>query len=141
VYRQEVGNSFDGEDIVSVYSTPYLDFGDTEIRKVLHKINTFIRAEGPFTLNVTLDYDWGDIEVAKPSAYSQSSTGTPTVYDGRSISYGGDNVQYGGSSKPVMLSDIQGSGYSARATFVAFGQSAPHSIQGMVFEFALAGRR
>jgi len=141
VYRQEVGNNFDGEDIVSIYSTPYLDFGDTEIRKVLHKINTFIRAEGPFTLNVTLDYDWGDTEVAKPSAYSQSSTGAPTVYGGRSIDYGGDNVQYGGNSKPVMLSDIQGSGYSARATFVTVGQSAPHSIQGMVFEFALAGRR
>jgi len=140
VYRQETGNSFNGSDIISIYSTPYLDFGDTEVRKVLHKINTFIRAEGPFTLNLSLDYDWGDPEVVRPSAYNQSATGSPTVYRGDNVTYSGENVQYGGS-KPIMLSDIQGSGYSARATFVTVGQDAPHSIQGLVFEFSLAGRR
>jgi len=141
VYQQEKGNNFAGEDIISIYSTPYLDFGDTEIRKVIHKINTFIRAEGPFTLNLSLQYDWGDSDVVKPSAYDQTATGAPTVYNGRTVTYGGPNVQYGGASKPVMISDVQGSGYSARATFVTVGQSEPFSIQGIVFEFALAGRR
>jgi len=141
VYRQDQGNNFDGTDIISIYSTPFLDFGDTEVRKVLHKINTFIRAEGPFTLNLSLSYDWGDQDVARPSTYQQASTGAPTVFGGRNITYGGSNVQYGGSSVPVMLSDIQGSGRSARATFVTQGQTAPHSIQGLVFEFSLAGRR
>lgn len=141
VYRQEQSNSFNGEDIVSIYSTPYLDFGDTEVRKVLHKINTFVRAEGPFTLNVSLQYDWGDQDTARPSPYDQTSAGAPTVYGGRNITFSGDNVKYGGNTRPVMLSDIQGSGYSVRATFVTVGQTIPHSIQGMVFEFALSGRR
>jgi len=141
VYRQEQGVSFDGSDIVSIYSTPFLDFGDTEVRKVLHKINTFIRAEGPFTLNLSLSYDWGDPDVVRPNAYQQASTGAPVVFGGRSVTYGGDNVQYGGSSVPVMLSDLQGSGRSARVTFVTQGQTEPHSIQGLVFEFSLAGRR
>jgi hypothetical protein len=141
VYRQETGTNFNGEDIVSIYSTPYLDFGDTEVRKVLHKVNTFIRAEGPFTLNVSISYDWGDQDVSVPAPYEQSTTGAPTVYGGRNITYGGDDVQYGGASKPVMLSDIQGSGFSARMTYVTVGQTEPHSIQGLVIEFGLAGRR
>jgi len=141
VYRQENGESFDGQDIVSIYSTPYLDFGDTEIRKVPHRINTFVRAEGPFTLNLSLQYDWGDQDTARPSTYEQTSTGAPTVYGGRNIVFGGDNVTYGGNSRPVIISDLQGSGYSVRATFVTSGQSAPFSIQGIVFEFALSGRR
>lgn len=141
VYRQEQGQSFDGLDIVSIYSTPYLDFGDTEVRKVPHRINTFVRAEGPFTLNLSLQYDWGDQDTARPSSYTQTSTGAPTVYGGRNIVYGGENVQYGGNSRPVIISDLQGSGYSVRATFVTSGQSAPFSIQGIVFEFALSGRR
>jgi len=141
IYRQEKGESFDGQDIVSIYSTPYLDFGDTEVRKVPHRINTFVRAEGPFTLNLSLQYDWGDQDTARPSTYEQTSTGAPTVYGGRNIEYGGENVQYGGNSKPVIISDLQGSGYSVRATFVTSGQSAPFSIQGIVFEFALSGRR
>lgn len=141
VYRQEQGQSFDGRDIVSVYSTPYLDYGDPTIRKIPHKINTFIRAEGPFTLNLSLQYDWGDQDTARPSAYDQSSAGAPTVYGGRNITYSGNNVTYGGNTRPVMVTDLQGSGFSVRATFVTSEQSQPFTIQSLVFEFAVAGRR
>ena len=141
VYRQENGTSFNGSNIISVYATPYLDFGETEQRKVIRKLNTFIRAEGPFEMNLAIDYDWGDYNTAVPSTYTQTSAGAPTIYAGRNISYNGTNVVYGGASKPLMTSDIQGSGFAVRATFVTDGQSEPFSIQGLVFEFSAAGRR
>jgi hypothetical protein len=141
VYKQETGTSFNGGDIVSIYATPYLDFGETEQRKVMRKINTFIRGEGPFEMLLSMTYDWGDGATPTPATYSQSSTGAPTRYGGRNISYNATNVLYGGSSKPIMTSDIQGSGFSAQATFVTVGQTEPFSIQGMVFEFTTAGRR
>ena len=141
VYRQEKGTSFNGQNILSVYATPYLDFGETEQRKVIRKLNTFVRAEGPFEMNLAIDYDWGDYNTAVPSTYTQTSAGAPTTYAGRNITYSGTNVVYGGASKPVMTSDIQGSGFSVRATFVTDGQSEPFSIQGLVFEFSAAGRR
>ena len=141
VYRQERGTSFNDTDIVSIYSTPYLDFGETEQRKYIRKVNTFVRAEGPMEMNLSLAYDWGDYNTARPSTYTQESQGGPTVYAGRSISYAGANVLYGGSSKPIMTSDVQGSGFSVRATFVTVGQSEPFSIQGIVFEYSAAGRR
>ena len=40
-----------------------------------------------------------------------------------------------------MTSDIHGSGFAAQATYVTVGQTEPFSIQGMVFEFTMAGRR
>lgn len=141
VYQQEKGTSFNGSNIISVYSTPYLDFGETEQRKELRKINTFVRAEGPFEMNLAVDYDWGDYNTAVPSTYTQSSAGAPTIYAGRNVTYNGTNIVYGGASKPVMTSSIQGSGFSCRATFVTDGQSEPFSIQGLVFEFSAAGRR
>ena len=141
VYRQEKGTSFNGTNILSVYATPYLDFGETEQRKVIRKLNTFVRAEGPFEMNLAIDYDWGDYNTAVPSTYTQTSAGAPTNYAGRNITYNGTNVVYGGASKPVMASDIQGSGFSVRATFVTDGQSEPFSIQGLVYEFSVAGRR
>ena len=141
VYRQERGTSFNGEDIVGIYSTPYLDFGETEERKYIRKINTFVRAEGPMEMNLSLAFDWGDYNTARPSTYTQASQGGPTVYGGRSITYGSANVLYGGSSKPVMTSDVQGSGFSVRATYVTVGQTEPFSIQGIVFEHSVAGRR
>lgn len=141
VYRQEQGNSLNGTDMVSVYATPYLDFGDAGIRKTIRQINTFIRAEGPFELNVALSYDWGDYNTARPSTYTQESTGAPTAYGSRNIRYGGTNVIYGGSEKPIMTTDVQGSGFSMRATFVTVGQYDPFSIQGLVIDFTSAGRR
>ena len=88
-----------------------------------------------------MTYDWGDGDVSTPATYSQESAGAPTRYGGRNISYNATNVLYGGSSKPIMTSDIQGSGFSAQATFVTVGQTEAFSIQGMVFEFTAAGRR
>ena len=141
VYQMESGDSFDGADIISVYATPFLDFGETEQRKIMRKINTFIRAEGPFEMNLALEYDWGDQATAVPSNYTQSSAGAPVTYRGRDVNYDGANISYGGPGKPVMVSDVQGSGFSIRATFVTIGQTNPHSIQGLVFEFTPAGRR
>lgn len=141
VYRQEQGNTFAGEDIVAIYATPYLDFGDTEVRKVMRKVNTFIRAEGPLEMNLAIAYDWGDNNTARPSTYTQDSTGGPTVFGGDNITYAGANVLYGGNSKPIMTTSIQGSGFSIRATFVTVGQFDPYSIQGIVFEYSVSGRR
>lgn len=141
VYRQERGKDFNDADIVAIYATPYLDFGDTDIRKLVRKVNTFIRAEGPLEMNLALAFDWGDYNTARPSTYSQESEGGPTVYAGRNITYNASNVIYGGSSKPIMTSDVQGSGFSIRATYVTFGKFDPYSIQGIVFEFTQAGRR
>lgn len=141
VYRQEIGNDFDGSGILGIYSTPYYDFGDTEVRKILRKLNTYIRAEGPLNMNVSVQYDWNDTATAKPPAYEQSSDGAPVIYNGRNIVYGGTNILWGGNEKPIMTTDIQGSGYAVKVTYVTLGENFPHSIQGMVFEFSVAGRR
>ena len=141
VYQQETGTNFAGNDIVAVYATPYLDFGDTEIRKTLRKVNTFVRAEGPTTFFLSLDYDWGDYNTSKPSEYTQASTGGPVRYNALNLDYGDANALYGGNSKPILTADVQGSGFSTRATFVTVGQSEPYTIQGLVFEFSISGRR
>jgi hypothetical protein len=141
IYQQEVGTTFDGNDILAIYGTPYYDFGDTEVRKTMRKVNTFVRAEGPFTLNMAINYDWDDPTVSRPSSYAQESQGAPVRYKGRNINYGGLNINYGGNEKPIVTTSIQGSGYATQLTFVTLGDFDPYSIQGVVFEFSIAGRR
>jgi hypothetical protein len=92
-------------------------------------------------MNVSVQYDWNDTATAKPPAYEQSSDGAPVIYNGRNIVYGGTNILWGGNEKPIMTTDIQGSGYAVKVTYVTLGENYPHSIQGMVFEFSVAGRR
>jgi len=140
LYQQEQGTNFNGTPIFAVYATSFLDFGDTEIRKTYRKLNTFVRAEGPFNMFLNVRYNWGEGTVSVPVGYSGSISGSPTVYGGRGVTFDGENIIYGGSS-PIYEQNIQGSGRSVQATFISTEDCEPFSIQGFVWEFSGAGRR
>ena len=141
VYRQEVGNTFDGEPIVAVYQTPYYDMGETEIRKNYQRLQTFVRPEGPINLQIAISYDWNDSGVKSPANYAREILGFSNVYDSDLAEYDDPLTVYGGGSRPVLQTEIQGSGRSIQATYVSVGEDAPFSIQGLVFEFGVSGRR
>lgn len=141
VYEQEVGNSMNGLDMVSIYSTPYLDMGDTEIRKEIEKITMFLRGEGDLNVALLVDYDWGDTDVQNPSSYNLSVAGRLPLYDDPDYKYGNPNTIYGGQLTPKVLKDIQGTFFSSRLTFTTTGIEFPHSIFGLVIEYKVLGRR
>lgn len=131
VMRQEIGNSFNGEDIYAEYGTPYLDFQEPSIRKTPHNITVFCRPEGSVTLNTALVYDWGIVNRINPTSYETETTGDPAIY-GLAV-YGTDT--YGGVTVPSMITNVQGSGHSFKIIFSTWGQSAPYSIQSLVIIF------
>lgn len=137
VFRQEVGNTFNGADVTAIYTTPYLDFGDTEIRKLLRTLNTFIRAEGSVSFNIAVRFDWGDEYVLNPPNFTSQTVAGPVVY-GTEITYDDGSV-YGGVSKNVLKTNIQGSCFSVQFSYVTEG-GAPFTIQGFVTEFSGKGR-
>lgn len=140
VYRQEIGNSFNGSDILAIYTTPYLDFGETEIRKTFHRVNTHIRAEGPVDISFYSQYDWGSNENYRPASYNESISGAPTVYGAPGVVYNNPNIKLNNSPKPYTETSIQGSGFSIKLNYVTVGQFAPYSIQGFILEFEPKGR-
>ena len=92
-------------------------------------------------MNMAVAYDWEDINTAVPASYTQESKGAPVRYKGKNINYAGANIIYGGTEKPIITTSIQGSAYATQLTFVTLGDFDPYSIQGIVFEFSIAGRR
>lgn len=138
VYQQEIGDSFDGRDVQYVYQTPYLDFGDSRIRKTMRTITVFTRPEGPLTLNMAVDYNWGDLFSIDPSGYVTRSQGKVSVY-GETVTYGNE-FTYGSTTTPVVLTNVQGSCFSTQITISGQDTNPSHSIQGFVFEFSTDGR-
>ena len=134
VYLQESGNNFDGDDILSVFSPPYLDQGDTEIRKNYRTINYFMRPEGSVEVGLSLSFDWGDNGTAIPANFEGLLVGFPTIYGGFGVLYGSAGSIYGGINQNLRF-NINGSGYSMRPSLVVFGDYSPHSIQGISIEF------
>lgn len=138
VYRQEVGNNFGGDPITAVYTMPYLDFGDTNIRKTLHKITAFIRPEGDTNVSARIQYDWENGDVFNPDTYSLTvAGGDGGVYDVSLY----DNATYADNTTPLTLKNVEGSGMSSRISFFTQGSGPSYSIQAVVFEYSINGRK
>jgi len=141
VFQQESGNDFDGQDVISIYATPYLTFGDSEIRKMLRSINTFFRVEGNLSLSLSVDLDWGRLEILDPVNYLiTSGSGLVAVYDSGST-YDSGVVYGGGYNSPVVATNLEGSFFSVKFTFTGSNRDRPHSINGFVTEFTTQQRR
>lgn len=137
IYRQELGNSFDGANILAVYTMPYLDFGDIYIRKTIHKVTVFLRPEGEVSLSALLQFDWDSDEVLNPSSYLLEDDVTGSLYDVGIY----DTAMYAGVTSPVLIKNVEGSGFSTRFTFTSNDMRDSYSIQAVVFEYAVNGRK
>ncbi len=138
VYVQESGNSFNGENILAILRSPYIDQGDTEIRKTFRTVNTFIKATGSFDMTLGLKFDWDNIYKLNPVNYNSTSTGNTVTYDS-GFKYD-QGHKYGAPSQPIIQTNVEGSGKSIQLTYVSEGIFAPYTIQGYVLEFSINGR-
>lgn len=141
IYVQETGDSFNGQNIVSVFSPPYLDQGDSEIRKTYRTLNIFTKTEGPMEMSVGTQMDWKDYRILVPKDYNVSNLFAKTVKYNAGFDYDQSGVVFTGSNNPVLKVNIQGSAYSIRHSFVTSSQLPSHSIQGFVIEFTAEDRK
>lgn len=138
VYYQERGSNFAGDDITSIYVSPFIDLGDTTVRKLFRRIDLFTRAEGSFVGTLEIDFDWDDDNVVRPAAYGLDATASSSLYDA-GILYDND-ATYAGSSQPVFKVNIQGSAFSIQIGITVSGDFEPHTLQGYVINFSVKGR-
>jgi hypothetical protein len=139
VFVQESGITFNGSAITSVCTFPYLDMGDTEIRKLFRNFDLFVRAEGDCHLSLQVAYDWDRTIVQNPSNYSFSQTGGIVYFDDGHLF--DDGSVFAGSAQPVFNTDIQGSGYSIQFSLVNNSLTdSCFTLQGFVLEFSPKGR-
>lgn len=138
VYRQERGQSFAGEDIFSLYQTPYFYMEDPELRKNIHKVDTYLKSEGNTEVFVGVYYDYDDIHSLNPTTYTFSTEGAAAVY-GTAI-YGSGDI-YDGNPSPKALTNVSGSGKSVSVSYVTNNQNASHTIQAISMTYGLADRR
>lgn len=138
VFRQERGTSFDGEDIFSLYQTPYFYMEDPELRKVIHKVDTYLKSEGNTEVFVGVYYDYDDVYSLNPATYNFSTEGAAAVY-GTAI-YGSGDI-FDGNPSPKALNNVSGSGKSVSVSYVTNNQNASHTIQAIAMTYGLADRR
>jgi hypothetical protein len=138
VYRQEVGDNFNNNDIFSLFQTPFFYMDDPAVRKSFYDIDTYMRSEGEVTVAMALEYDYGDPTVTLGSDYSLSTRGAAAFYD--KATYDSTDI-YDGNPSPVESTSISGSGKSISIRYVANDQKPSHTIQAITLTYGLGDRR
>ena len=137
VHRQEQGNDFDGEDIFSLFQTPFFHMQDPEQRKVFYTIATYLRSEGDNEIVMSALYDYEDVDTLSPTNFNLITTGAAAYYN--EALYNSTAI-FDGNPAPVKRTNISGSGKSASFKFVTSDSNASHSIQGLVITFGVGDR-
>jgi hypothetical protein len=138
VHRQEFKNTFDGDNIFSVFQTPYIFMSDPEIRKNFSRISTYIRAEGSVELILKINYDYEDLASAKPADYNIEAFGRPEYWN---VAKFDSDAVYDGNPTPIVRTNIAGSGFAVSLRYSANDQYGSHSIQGFSMLFGVGDRR
>ncbi len=141
VYQQEQGSSFNGEPIYSLYQTPYLDFGNTEIRKTFRTMNLFMKNEGSSEIFLGYQFNWGDRDTITPSNDLIDQNVNNFFFDRSNATFDTPGVVYGGGELAKLMINISGSGESISFIFYSEGAFAPYTIQGFVVEYTERGRQ
>jgi hypothetical protein len=137
VHRQERGFDFDGENIISIFQTPFFHMQDPEQRKVFYTVATYLRSEGNNEIVMSAIYDYADVDTLNPTNFNLSTEGAAAYYN--EALYNSTAI-FDGNPSPVQRTNISGSGKSASFRYVTNSSDASHSIQGLVITFGVGDR-
>lgn len=135
VYEMDSGNSFDGSTIESVIETPFHPITDPQTRKTLYRINTYIDASGPFSIDLNVKYDYNKfdgISTISPPTDTIESEGEVSLYG---VALYGVN-KYGGNINKVYRNTTRGSGYSFAIRLTDNTSTSQYTLDSIVVEFA-----
>jgi len=138
VHRQETGDSFAGQNIFSIYQSPFLYMENPEQRKIFYKVTTYLRSEGNNEIVLSTVYDYDDNDAYNPSNYTMTTVGASAYFN--EATYNSTAI-YSGNPSPIRTTNISGSGKSVSFKYVTNSQDASHSIQGLVLTYGTGDLR
>jgi hypothetical protein len=143
VYELEVGSSFDGQPIESIYESPYMPVTDPRTRKTFYKLTTYVELEGAVTLTLGVKYDFDrerGFNVLQPTTDTITSTGTSVFFYGSPAAVYG-TTPYGGILDSVYENNLVGSGKTISLRISDNSTNPSFSLDTAILEFAQNDRQ
>ncbi len=138
LYQMEQGSSFDGGNISSSFSTPYLPINDPRVRKTFYKMFLYTDPQGSVTFNSSLKLDFDQKASIQPSSISiNNSTGSVSFYGTGSFG----SATFGTKLLSVFETQIIGSGFVVSLQFTSDSTDPPYSLDAITLEYGTNTRR
>ena len=138
----ESGNSFDSQNILATYMTPYMPITDPSTRKTLYKVDVFTDPEGSFEvkLDTLIDYNTsGSVQPIQKTL--NSNAGSAEEYSLYGTGLYGTATFVEASIDDLFKLNLEGSGKVFSFKFTSEGTSPQVSLNAMSIQYAQHGRR
>ena len=139
VRRQESGSTFDGSNVVAVYRSPDLSFGDTGIRKLMQRVILNYEVEGTIDAELRIRYDSDSKDVPQPLFFALETPGGIAIYGSSSSTFG--HAVYDSSGAPIFKRAIEGSGFLIAVRVNHDSAESAFTLHSYQLEFTVGGRR
>ena len=138
LYQMEQGSSFDGSNISSSFSTPYLPINDPRVRKTFYKMFLYTDPQGSVTFNSSLKLDFDQKDSIQPPQISiNNSTGSVAFYGAGTFG----TATFGTKLLSVFETQIIGSGFVVSLQFTSDSTDPPYSLDAITLEYGTNTRR
>ena len=138
VYQHDIGNNFDGSNILARYETPNYDYGDLGTLKTLHYVRVSASSEGITEPDIQVRFDYGNTDIPQPPDIFDLGVINPPSKFGDALL--NTNV-FGGGDNPLIRIPLQGSGTSNNFTIISDDTKPPYTINGFYVDYIPSGRR
>ncbi len=139
IYVMDNGNSFDGDDIECIFETPYMPITDPKMRKTLYKHTLYARPLGPFSLDVTIKFDYDSAVSSQPPTFTISGGAGVAVYGSPAAIYGVS--LYGNTPDENFYSNTLGSGFVVAVNYYEKSTNPSFTINFIILEYKQNERR
>ena len=138
LYQMEQGSNFDGSNISSSFSTPYLPINDPRVRKTFYKMFLYTDPQGSVTFNSNLKLDFDQKASIQPPPISiNNSTGSVSFYGAGTFG----SATFGTKLLSVFETQIIGSGFVVSLQFTSDSTDPPYSLDAITLEYGTNTRR
>lgn len=139
VYKMEIGNSFDGENIEAIFETPYMPINDPKVRKTIYKHTLYAKPRGLMNVTCLLKFDYAQPNSSPSAPFIVTGNTSVAIYGSPSTTYG--TAIYGPSSEEQFYNNVVGSGFVVAIRYTSISQEPPFNLNFVVLEYRNNERR
>ena len=139
LYQLENGSSFDGDNIVTTFATPYMPINDPRLRKTFYKMFLYTDPQGSVSFDVSLKLDFDQKDSVQPTQIDfDNNTGTVAFYG--QATYGSTAV-FSTKLQTLFETQLIGTGFVVSLIYTSDSADPPFSLDAITLEYGTNTRR
>jgi hypothetical protein len=133
VYRLEVGDSFDGEEIEAYFKLAYHHYGSPELRKRFRQALFGMASDGSFSISVKPEFGYGSTKISTHRKVDADMNGGGGIWD---VSKWGEFV-WSAQSVDEAIIDITGTEKNMSLHVYSKGVTLPYTVHDVTVQYSL----